>query len=133
MIPKAEVSVAPTAGPEAEAPGGPTTRGPLGRLYGARSGDKGGNANLGIFARSDQAWVWLDQFLTSDKLKQLLPEAAELQVDRYRLPALRSLNFVLHGLLQEGVAAATRQDPQAKSLGEWLRARVVDIPEGLLR
>jgi hypothetical protein len=53
-------------------------------------------------------------------------------VDRYRLPALRSLNFVLHGLLGEGVAASTRQDGQAKSLGEWLRARIVDLPEALL-
>ena len=94
--------------------------------------DKGGNANLGIFARSDEAWAWLDQFLTVDKLKQLLPEAAELRVERYRLPAIRSLNFVLYGLLEEGVAASTRQDPQAKGLGEWLRARVVDMPEALL-
>ena len=65
-------------------------------------------------------------------LKELLPEAAELRVDRHRLPAIRSLNFVIHGLLQEGVAASTRQDPQAKGLGEWLRARVVDLPEALL-
>ncbi len=105
---------------------------PLGTLYGARSGDKGGNANLGIFARSDEGWAWLDGFLTTEKLKELLPEAADLKVDRYALPALRSLNFVLHGLLQEGVAASTRQDAQAKSLGEWLRARVVDLPEALL-
>jgi len=105
---------------------------PLGTLYGARSGDKGGNANVGIFARSDEAWAWLDSFLTAGKLRELLPEAAGLQVDRYALPAIRSLNFVIHGLLQEGVAASTRQDPQAKSLGEWLRARVVDLPEALL-
>jgi hypothetical protein len=65
-------------------------------------------------------------------LKQLLAQAAELQVDRYRLPAIRSLNFVLRGLLGEGVAASTRQDGQAKSLGEWLRARIVDLPEALL-
>ena len=55
-----------------------------------------------------------------------------LPIDRHPLPALRSLNFVIHGLLEEGVAAATRQDGQAKSLGEWLRARVVDVPEALL-
>jgi hypothetical protein len=59
-------------------------------------------------------------------------EAANLEIDRYPLPAIRSLNFVLHGLLEEGVAASTRQDPQAKSLGEWLRARVVNLPEALL-
>jgi hypothetical protein len=105
---------------------------PLGTIYGTRSGDKGGNANLGVFARSDEAWTWLDGFLTTEKLKELLPETAGLPVDRYTLPAIRSLNFVLHGLLQEGVAASTRQDGQAKSLGEWLRARVVDLPEALL-
>ena len=131
-IPDGPAVVEPADGPQASAPGGPTQRTPLGSIYGARSGDKGGNANLGIFARSDEAWAWLDQFLTTPKLRELLPEAAELEIDRYPLPALRSLNFVLHGLLEEGVAASTRQDGQAKSLGEWLRARVVDLPEALL-
>ncbi len=133
VIPSTNVSVKPTPGPKVGAPGGPTKRAALGKIYGARSGDKGGNANLGIFARSDEAWAWLDQFLTTEKLQELLPETAVLKVDRYPLPALRSLNFVLHGILEEGVAASTRQDPQAKSLGEWLRARVVEIPEALLR
>jgi hypothetical protein len=132
VIPPAEVSVTGTAGPQAEAPGGPTRRAPLGVIYGSRSGDKGGNANLGVFARSDEAWAWLDGFLSTEKLKELLPETAAMQVDRHPLPALRSLNFLIHGLLEEGVAASTRQDGQAKSLGEWLRARVVDIPEALL-
>lgn len=132
VIPKAEVSVPPTAGPTASAPTGPTQRAPFGTIYGARSGDKGGNANLGVFARTDEAWAWLEGFLTVERLKELLPEAAELDVDRHPLPAIRSVNFVLHGLLQEGVAASTRQDAQAKSLGEWLRARVVDLPEALL-
>jgi Acyclic terpene utilisation family protein AtuA len=126
------VAVAPAPGPTAAPPSGDTLAAPLGRVVGARSGDKGGNANLGVFARSDEGWAWLDSFLTVDRLRALLPETADLAVDRYRLPALRSLNFVLHGLLQEGVAASTRQDAQAKSLGEWLRARVVDIPTVLL-
>ena len=111
---------------------GPTKKAPLGLLVGARSGDKTGNANLGVFARSEEAWIWLDNFLTTDKLQELLPETADLKVDRYRLPKIYSLNFVVHGLLEEGVAASTRQDSQAKSFGEWLRARVVDIPEGLI-
>jgi hypothetical protein len=124
--------MASAPGPTAAPPGGATVAAPLGRVVGARSGDKGGNANLGVFARSDEGWAWLDGFLTVDRLRALLPETADLAVDRYRLPALRSLNFVIHGLLQEGVAASTRQDAQAKSLGEWLRARVVDIPTVLL-
>ena len=132
VIPPGDTSVTPAPGPGAAAPGGPTVRAPLGAVVGARSGDKGGNANLGVFARSDEAWAWLDAFLSVERLCELLPEVAPLQVDRHRLPAIRSLNFVVHGLLEEGVAAATRQDPQAKSLGEWLRARVVDVPEALL-
>jgi hypothetical protein len=132
IAPAGSATVEPAAGPAAAAPGGPTIAAPIGRVVGARSGDKGGNANLGVFARTDAAWAWLDEFLTTERLRQLLPETAALTVDRFRLPAIRSLNFVVHGLLQEGVAASTRQDGQAKSLGEWLRARVVDVPEALL-
>jgi hypothetical protein len=132
IAPAGSATVEPAAGPAAAAPGGPTIAAPIGRVVGARSGDKGGNANLGVFARTDAAWAWLDEFLTTERLRQLLPETAALTVDRFRLPAIRSLNFVVHGLLQEGVAASTRQDGQAKSLGEWLRARVVDVPEVLL-
>ncbi|MAE96314.1 MAG: exopolyphosphatase [Deltaproteobacteria bacterium] len=132
VIPDGPSSVTPAPGPGVGAPGGATKPAPLGAVVGARSGDKGGNANLGVFARSDEAWAWLDSVLTTEKLRELLPEAAELEIDRHPLPAIRSVNFVLHGLLEEGVAASTRQDGQAKSLGEWLRARVVDVPEALL-
>ena len=111
---------------------GETRSVPLGTVFGTRSGDKGGNANLGVFARSDEAWAWLDRELTVERLGDLLPETAELTIDRHRFPKIRSLNFVVHGLLDEGVAASTRQDPQAKALGEWLRARVVDLPVSLL-
>jgi hypothetical protein len=132
VIPAAAASVVPAPEPGAAAPAGATSRAPLGVVFGTRSGDKGGDANLGVFARSDEAWAWLDAFLSVERLRELLPEVAELPVDRHRLPNIRSLNFVIHGLLEEGVAASTRQDPQAKSLGEWLRARVVDVPEALL-
>lgn len=130
--PDGDVAVEPTPGPTASAPGGETVRAPLGTIIGSRSGDKGGNANLGVFARTDEAWAWLDSFLTTEKLAELLPEAAPMKIDRHRLASIRSLNFVIHGLLEEGVAASTRKDPQAKSLGEWLRARVVEIPAALL-
>jgi hypothetical protein len=132
VIPDAPANVTPPPGPDARPPGGPTRRAPIGAIVGARSGDKGGNANLGVFARTDVAWAWLDATLTTETQRALLPEAANLRIDRHPLPAIRSLNFVLHGLLEEGVAASTRQDGQAKSLGEWLRARVVDVPEALL-
>lgn len=111
---------------------GKMRREPLGKLYGARSGDKGGNANLGIWARSDKAYVWLEQNLTVEKLRGLIPEARELEVQRYAMPNIRSINFVFKGLLGEGVAASTRLDAQAKSLGEYLRAIKVDLPVELL-
>jgi Acyclic terpene utilisation family protein AtuA len=120
------------APPAAPAPGGPAVRAPLGRVAGARSGDKGGNANLGVWARTDAAYAWLAGYLSVARLKELLPETAALRVERYELPRLRALNFVINGLLGEGVAASTRLDPQAKSLGEWLRARIVDVPQELM-
>ena len=98
----------------------------LASLIGARSGDKGGSANVGVFARSDEAWQWLQAWLTTDRLRQLAPAETEgLVVHRYRLDNLRALNFVIVGLLGRGVAQNSRQDTQAKSLGEFIRARIV--------
>jgi hypothetical protein len=125
--------VPPVASPPAGVPpAGPTRRAPLGSVIGARSGDKGGNANLGVWARSTAAYGWLDWFLSTERLKELLPETAAFDVDRHPLPNILAVNFVIHGLLGEGVASSTRFDAQAKSLGEWLRAREADIPEELL-
>jgi Acyclic terpene utilisation family protein AtuA len=111
---------------------GPARRVPLGTVAGARSGDKGGDANVGVWARDDAIWPWLAGTLTTDRLRELLPETAALPVRRYLLPNLRAVNFVIEGLLGEGVAAAARFDPQAKGLGEWLRARYLEVPEELL-
>ncbi|MEV8334207.1 acyclic terpene utilization AtuA family protein [Streptomyces niveus] len=113
-------------------PAGPTRRAPIGLVAGARSGDKGGDANVGVWVRTDEAWRWLAHQLTVDLFRQLLPETADLPVTRDILPNLRALNFTVHGLLGEGVAAQARFDPQAKALGEWLRSRHADIPEALL-
>ncbi|MCE9668536.1 DUF1446 domain-containing protein [Myxococcus stipitatus] len=114
-------------------PAGPTRRVPLGRIVAARSGDKGGMANIGVWARSDAAWRWLAHTLTAEKVKELLPEAAAFPVERHLFPRLRGLNFVIDGILGEGVSSSTRFDPQGKALGEWLRSRHIDIPEALLR
>lgn len=105
---------------------------PLGRVAGARSGDKGGDANVGVWARTDEQFSWLQGFLTVERFRELLPECRDLVVRRYVLGSLRAVNFVVEGLLQEGVSASTRFDPQGKALGEWLRSRLVDVPEGLL-
>lgn len=117
--------------PEPPAPGA-TRRAPLGLVAGARSGDKGGNANVGVWARTDDAWRWLAHELTADRFRSLIAESRDLEVVRHLLPDLRALNFVVEGILGEGVAAQHRFDPQAKALGEWLRSRHLDIPEALL-
>ncbi|MEV5435075.1 acyclic terpene utilization AtuA family protein [Streptomyces sp. NPDC052682] len=113
-------------------PPGPVRRAPLGLVAGARSGDKGGNANVGVWARSDDAWRWLAHELTAGRFRQLIPESRPLTVVRHLLPNLRAVNFVVEGILGAGVAAGHRFDPQAKALGEWLRSRHLDIPEALL-
>jgi hypothetical protein len=111
---------------------GPTERVPLGRVVGTRSGDKGGDANVGVWARRDEQWPWLVNLLTVERFQQLLPETAHLEVVRHILPNVRAVNFVVSGLLGDGVAANVRHDPQAKAVGEWLAARVVDVPTRFL-
>ncbi len=111
---------------------GECRRVPLGLVCGARSGDKGGNANVGLWARDPTAYPWLRDYLTVGRLRQLLPEAAGLEITRYELPILSALNFVIAGLLGAGVAASTRPDPQAKGLGEYVRSRLADVPARFL-
>jgi hypothetical protein len=112
----------------------PSDRAPIGRVIGARSGDKGGNANVGLWAPSDDAYDWLAWYLTVDRLRALCPaETDGLDVERHELPNLRAVNFIIKGLLGRGVAASTRTDGQAKGLGEYVRAKWVDIPTVLLQ
>ena len=111
---------------------------PLGTFVHARSGDKGGDANLGLWVAHDghsaydDRVSWLLALVTPDVVRGLLPEASELEVEVFALPNLGGVNVLLRGLLGQGVAASTRFDPQAKGLGEWARSRYVEIPEALL-
>lgn len=105
---------------------------PLGRVADARSGDKGSDANVGIWVKTDEAYAWLSSALSTEKLRELLPEAKDLKIDRFEFPKLRAVNFVVHGLLAGGAVATLRFDRQAKALGEFLRSRHVAIPKGLL-
>ncbi|MEU2243205.1 acyclic terpene utilization AtuA family protein [Streptomyces sp. NPDC018338] len=133
-VPPRTADLAPVPAPELPPPlpAGPTRRAPLGRIAGARSGDKGGDANVGVWVRTDEEWAWLAHALTVEKFRELLPETADLTVERHVLPHLRALNFTVAGILGDGVASQARFDPQAKALGEWLRSRHLDIPEVLL-
>ncbi|HMX07808.1 MAG TPA: hypothetical protein PKA87_09725 [Microthrixaceae bacterium] len=120
-----------------------TARVPLGTFVHARSGDKGGNANIGLWVRQDPTGSedparrsaridWLVGFITAERVRELLPETAELPVAVHPLANLGGVNVIVEGLLGDGVAASTRFDPQAKALGEWIRSRSVDIPDELL-
>ena len=118
-------------------PSGDTKRRPLGVVAYARSGDKGGDANIGVWipadaSNRDDRVAWLIDLLTPERVKELLPETKDLVVETYALPNLGGLNVLVRGILGQGVAASSRLDPQAKALGEWLRSRYVDIPEEFL-
>jgi hypothetical protein len=130
--PASAAAPASSAQTAASASGEETVRVPFGRIIGARSGDKGGTANIGVWARTEAAFQWLVEALDVDALRRLLPETASLPVERHVLPRLRAMNFVIDGMLGEGVSSSTRFDPQGKALGEWLRSRHVDVPRSLL-
>ncbi len=121
-----------SAPPSAARDFGPTTLLPLGTIAGARSGDKGGSANIGVWVRSDEEFAWLNQTLTTDLVRELLPEVADLPIRRYALPNLRAVNFVVEEVLGRGVADNVRFDPQAKGMGEWLRSRPIAVPTAFL-
>jgi hypothetical protein len=124
--------------PSGYEPPGATVRRPLGTFVHARSGDKGGDANLGLWVTHDGAptrddrVAWLLGLVTREFVRDLLPETASLEIEVFALPGLGGVNVLVHELLGRGVAASTRFDPQAKGLGEWARSRLVDIPEELL-
>lgn len=124
--------VHPPTPPIAKAYEGPTQRLPLGTLLGARSGDKAGNATLGVWARTDESHTWLRSWWSEEALRALLPEVAGCELDLWELPHLRACGATVVGLLGRGVAANPHLDSQAKGLGEYLRAKHYDIPTALL-
>jgi len=104
----------------------------FGDIYGTRSGDKGGCANLGVWAKNSYAFSFLHEFLTVEKLKELLPDLAEFQIERYELSNINSLNFYINEILEDGVSSNNRKDGQAKSLGEYLRAKKIKVPQSII-
>ncbi|MBE7636000.1 acyclic terpene utilization AtuA family protein [Sneathiella sp. P13V-1] len=103
----------------------------FGRVFGTRSGDKGGAANIGVWAKTDEAYQWLYHNMTAEKLKEMMPEVEGYEVKRFDLPNIRAVNFMIYGILGDGVAANTRIDGQAKSMGEFLRSRKVALPKSI--
>lgn len=123
---------------------GPTKRVPLGTLVLARSGDKGGNANVGFWVRQGEAWPWLRSLLTIEMLRKLLgrdaypsspltqESSSPYTITRFEMPHIRAVHFVIFGILEDGVSSSSLVDPLGKSVGEFLRAREVDVPERFL-
>ena len=123
QAPPVEIAPVPTGG---------TTTIPLGRLFGTRSGDKGGNANCGVWAKTEEAYAFLHEYLTVEEFKRLCPDFAQYDVERYDMPNMLSMNFYVKGILGTGAVSNNRMDKQAKSMGEYLRAKHIEVPESLL-
>ena len=104
----------------------------FGDIYGTRSGDKGGCANLGVWAKNLNSFSFLYNFLTVEKLKDLLPDLKKYKIERHELSNIYSLNFYIHDILGDGVSSNDRKDSQAKSLGEYLRAKKIKVPESII-
>ena len=122
----------PTAPTPTATPGDAWITVPLWVLVGGRSGDKGGDANVGLWADAEAVARWLCESFDVAAFKEALPEAAPFEVRRYPLPNLRAVNFVVHGILGWGVASNLRLDAQAKGLAELLRSRTVVVPSDLV-
>ena len=104
----------------------------FGDLYGTRSGDKGGCANIGVWAKNSKSFAFLSKYLSEEKLKELLPDLKDFKIERFELSNINSLNFYIHGILEDGVSSNNRKDSQAKSLGEYLRAKIITVPKEIL-
>lgn len=128
QAPAQPVHPEPDAAPESV----PTVSVPLGLVAHARSGDKGGNSNVGIWAADAAAWPWLRRFLSTDEVRRLFPDAKGLDIDRHEFPELRAVHFVFRGLLGTGGSSNDRIDQVGKAVGEYLRSRVVPVPESVL-
>lgn len=115
----------PQAEASGPAPDGPTIE--LGSRTYARAGDKGGNSNVGVWAIDAADWDWLRATLSTERVKQLLPEFAG-QIVRHEFPHLHAVHLVLRGLLGSGGSSNLRVDQIGKSVGEYLRAKHVPGP-----
>jgi hypothetical protein len=112
---------------------GPTTRGPLGWIVHARSGDKGSNANVGLWTRHADEWDWLRSVLSTDTMKLLLADEYNgKKIDRFELPELHAVHFLLHDHLDRGVSCSSTYDFLGKNVAEFLRSRHVDLPNKFL-
>jgi hypothetical protein len=131
MAPLGPAPVQPKAAP-APAAFGPTRKVPLGDVVLARSGDKGGDASLGVWCRDPAAWAWVRTYLTGERVSRLMSLRQDVVVETHEMPNLGGVLFVLKGYFGPSGSGNIALDPIGKGLGEFLRARLVDVPVELL-
>jgi hypothetical protein len=99
----------------------------------ARSGDKGSNANVGLWVRHKDEWDWLRSLLSVETMKQLLADEYNgKKIDRFELPNMYAVHFLLHDHLDRGVSCSSSYDFLGKNVAEYLRNRHVDVPNKFL-
>ena len=105
---------------------------PLSQLARARSGDKGSGANIGVIARTPEAWHVLLQHLTAERVEAFFQPFGARGVQRFELPNLQALNFVIPGVLSTGGGRCLRNDAQGKALGQALLEMKIPASEAIL-
>ena len=103
------------------------------RLCLARSGDKGDTANIGVIARSEAIFQWMVEHLTPAFVKRYFDDVCEGEVERFELPNLLAVNFLLHRSLGGGGTLSLMLDAQGKTYSQFLLAATVEVPEELLK
>ena len=112
---------------------GPTRRAPLGEIIYTRSGDKGGDASLGVWCRSPEALPWVTAYLTGARVHRLMGLADTVSVDAFPLPNIHGQLYILRGYFGRSGTGNIGLDQIGKGLGEFLRSCIVDIPVSLLK
>ena len=113
---------------------GPTKKTRLGDVALARSGDKGANINFGLFVRSAEHYPWLQTFMSRAKLQELIGDDWEPDffIERMEFPHLNAVHFVIYGPLGRGVSSCRLLDALGKGFADYIRDKVVDVPESVL-
>lgn len=113
---------------------GEVTKAPLGSIVFGRSGDKGANCNVGFFVQRTDEWNWLRSYLTIERVKSLLGpiEYAGNPIDRFEMPNIKTVHFLLHNHLDRGFNSSSSVDVLGKNTCEYIRSKTVDIPKRFL-
>jgi len=109
----------------------PTSKIRLGQIAHARSGDKGNHANIGVVAYTDAGFEWLRAELTADRVAEFFQGLGATRIERFELPRVQSLNFLLYNALAGGASRSLRIDTQGKLLGTAILELPLPAPENL--